>query len=494
MQILAEYDPDFTSFSLDEAYFDLTDYCINKYRSECQVSDDILIDTKVLPEVLWNFAEQGVKEIRDKIYAKTGLTASAGISCNAMIAKICTDINKPNGQFMVQGTLQKVKAFIEETPVRKICGIGPIREQVLAALQINTCKDLWIKRDIIQFLFTPFTARYYMKIALGIGSTIIRNDESRKSKSIERTFGEISDVHEIHDKLYEMSCKLADDLLSEDLKCKTVTIKLKRVSFEISLKSHSLSSYTSDPKALFEVAKTLFKNELLANPKKAKFRLIGLKVSNFCNYSTSPSQMTLSGMFKAQNEKNKELVVSETDSTKGSLEPSTDDYCGSSLCDSDNYECSVCGEIFAHKFLFECHENDCIDRALDISTNGDLNEIQSAPQTLSCNNTESDAEERIMSLCPVCNANIGLKSNEELNLHLDICLSRDVCFELTQVPLDSSSPPKRSTPLNESQKRLNSDTKTARHEKIRKSLADNKSKSKSDSSQKRIDSYFHSSR
>ena len=120
--ILAQYDSKFTSVGLDEAYLDLTHYIHTLIdgnellKSSTELSDHSLH----LPHI-WNFTEKVTKEIRDKIYHSTQLTASAGIATNKMLAKIASDIHKPNGQYFVKPYRDDIIKFIGNLPVRKVC-------------------------------------------------------------------------------------------------------------------------------------------------------------------------------------------------------------------------------------------------------------------------------------------------------------------------------------------------------------------------------------
>ena len=106
---MAEYDPDYTSGSLDEVYLDITDY-LNKVN-----------ENKDKPE--WINGAAVAQEIRDKIFKATQLTASCGVAANRMLAKIGSDMNKPNGQFVLEPDAKKIKAFLATLNVRKIPGM-----------------------------------------------------------------------------------------------------------------------------------------------------------------------------------------------------------------------------------------------------------------------------------------------------------------------------------------------------------------------------------
>ena len=115
-------------------------------------------------------AAQAVEEMRNRIQEKTQLTASAGIAANGMLAKVCSDLNKPNGQFILASQRQAVMDFVGSLAIRKISGIGNVTEQMLAALDVTTCRDLWRKRDLLSLLFSENSCDHFMRVALGLGS------------------------------------------------------------------------------------------------------------------------------------------------------------------------------------------------------------------------------------------------------------------------------------------------------------------------------------
>ena len=143
--ILAFYDPHFSCVGLDEAYLDLSAFVKNKLTScACSGSkqatqqeemtnnvslgiggnEDGIIEGHELtrlPLSYWKCAEVVVEEIRHEIYKKTGLTASAGIAPNKMLAKVASDVNKPDGQYLVHPTKEEVLKFVQKLPIRKVC-------------------------------------------------------------------------------------------------------------------------------------------------------------------------------------------------------------------------------------------------------------------------------------------------------------------------------------------------------------------------------------
>lgn len=111
----------------------------------------------------------------------TKLTASAGIACNLRLAKLCSDINKPNGQYILSNETEDILRFIRNTPVKKINGIGTSTAIVLDAYGIQTCQDIYEKRALIKLLETKNTFEFLMNVCMGVGNNHIEHDECKKS-------------------------------------------------------------------------------------------------------------------------------------------------------------------------------------------------------------------------------------------------------------------------------------------------------------------------
>lgn len=87
-----------------------------------------------------------VSQLRAEVEAQTALTISAGIASNRMLAKICSDINKPNGQFALEPDRAAVTRFMRDLPVRKIPGFGRVTERSLEGFGVETCGDIYTRR------------------------------------------------------------------------------------------------------------------------------------------------------------------------------------------------------------------------------------------------------------------------------------------------------------------------------------------------------------
>jgi DNA polymerase-4 len=205
-QILFRFTPLVEPLSLDEAYLDVTDH----------------------PGAPGPLAQV----IRGLIFRKTKLTASAGIGPNKLIAKIASDLKKPNGQFEVKP--EEVPEFMKELPVRKLWGIGEVTEQKLDKLGIATCGDMQrLSRVALQEHFGKFGIELY-DLCRGIDDRPVEPDRERKSLSNEETFSsDLETLAECEEKLPELFEELMADLAQKE-STRTVTkifVKLKFSDF-----------------------------------------------------------------------------------------------------------------------------------------------------------------------------------------------------------------------------------------------------------------------
>ena len=163
--IFFEYTDLVEPLSLDEAYLDVT---INKKGNPSAT----LLAT----------------EIRQRILEETGLNASAGISINKFIAKVASDINKPNGQ--KTGNPEEVISFLESLDIRKFYGVGKVTAEKMYQLGIFTGNDL--KTKPIEFLEEKFrkSGSYYYNVVRGIHTSEVKPHRIPKSVGAERTFNE----------------------------------------------------------------------------------------------------------------------------------------------------------------------------------------------------------------------------------------------------------------------------------------------------------------
>ncbi len=252
--------------SLDEAYLDVTE---NK---------------KGIPT-----ATKIAKEIRRRIFEETQLTASAGISVIKFLAKVASDINKPNGQKTIMP--EDVLKFLEQLPIRKFYGIGAKTAEKMQRLGIQNGADLksWEQADLIREFGK--SGLHYFNIVRGIHRSEVKPDRIRKSIGAERTFSnDLKTEDEMKAALRGIMDKLEERIITAKAKGKTVTLKLKSFDFEIHTRSFSFSEYISEREII--LAKIF---ELLTQPFPEKpVRLLGITLSNLeAERKTEVVQLTL---------------------------------------------------------------------------------------------------------------------------------------------------------------------------------------------------------
>ena len=215
------------------------------------------------------------KEIRERIFNEIGLTASAGISINKFVAKIASDINKPNGQKTVNP--DEVLAFLEELPIRKFYGVGKVTTEKMYQLGIFTGLDLRNKElDFLEKHFGKSGAFYY-NVVRGIHNSEVKSERIAKSVATEHTFDEnLSSEIFMEEKLKVIAEQLEKRLLRNNLAGKTVTLKIKYSDFTQQTRSKTLPYFIANKSLLFETSKELLYQERMKN----SVRLLGISVTN----------------------------------------------------------------------------------------------------------------------------------------------------------------------------------------------------------------------
>lgn len=257
--VLEQYDPRFESASIDEAYLNITQYC-----QEHQLDP-----------------EDAVSQMRAQVFESTKITISAGIAANAKLAKICSNQNKPNGQFRLAPDRATILNFMRDLPTRKVNGIGRVLERELDAVGIKTCGDIYPLRHYLYRLFGEKTFEFLMGVYLGLGRTDVRPAEEfeRKSVGTESTFHDMSDPNELRTKLRRTADELEKDLQRTEFKGRTLCLKIKLHTYEV------FTRQVQPPKAVY-TADDLYHYSLpmLAKLEKEmpgmKLRLMGLRCTH----------------------------------------------------------------------------------------------------------------------------------------------------------------------------------------------------------------------
>ncbi|XVE49330.1 hypothetical protein DITRI_Ditri01bG0074200 [Diplodiscus trichospermus] len=240
-KVFRNYDPNFMAASLDEAYLDITEVCKERGITGGEIAE----------------------ELRSRVYKETGLTCSAGVAPNRLLAKVCSDINKPNGQFILPNDRMAVMTFISSLPIRKIGGIGKVTENILRGVfGINTCEEMLRKGSFLCALFSHSTADFFLSVGLGLGGTESPEARFRKSISSERTFSATQDAALLYQKLADIAEMLSADMQKEGLSGRTLTLKLKTASFEVRTRAMTLQKYICSSDDILKYASKLLKAEL----------------------------------------------------------------------------------------------------------------------------------------------------------------------------------------------------------------------------------------
>ncbi|KAF5380614.1 hypothetical protein D9615_004634 [Tricholomella constricta] len=266
MSVFKRYDPNLLAAGCDEAYLNITTYCESHGLT----------------------AAECVQEMRRIAFQETKLSASAGIAPTKMLAKICSDKNKPNGQFELPSNKESILSFLHDLSIRKIPGIGRVNERLLESIGIQTCGDIFIHRATIFLMEKQFGRQYLFRTYLGITSNVVEPMArgGRKSIGAERTFSSLSDKGKIFNKLDEIAVELEKDMEENGWAGRTVTLKFKLDTYQVFTRAKSFDRWISRKEDLYTTGKELILPEFPLT-----IRLIGLRVTKLKDLR-APSEPT----------------------------------------------------------------------------------------------------------------------------------------------------------------------------------------------------------
>jgi DNA polymerase-4 len=242
--------------SLDEAYLDVTE---NKLGNPS--------------------ATLVANQVRAEILTRTQLTASAGVAPNKFLAKIASDINKPNGICVIPPA--RVTAFIEQLPIGKFFGIGKATEKKMHELGIFKGADLKQREEVELIRHFGKTGSFYFRIARGIDDRPVSPDRTRKSVGVEETFAtDLVRQEEMERVLRDLAEELARRLGKAETSGKTVTLKLRYSNFETITRAQTGREYLREAEDIYAVARRhLLGSGAIGKP----VRLLGITVSSLDN-------------------------------------------------------------------------------------------------------------------------------------------------------------------------------------------------------------------
>ena len=234
--------------------------------------DEAFLDVKAntLEDAIWI-----ARSIKEEVLEKEKLTCSIGIGPNKLVAKIASDMEKPDGLTVVVPDC--VQEFLDPMPVTKIPGIGKKTEQMLKGIGVTTIYEL--REHDLRRLVTRFGKWGYRMHALacGIDGSAVEEDSTVKSVGREITFDEdTSDPEIIHDSIDALSDRAHKALIKAGCLFRTVSVKVRFEDFDTHTRARSIGFMSSDPELVKRISKELV-GEFIG---KKKLRLIGIRLSN----------------------------------------------------------------------------------------------------------------------------------------------------------------------------------------------------------------------
>jgi DNA polymerase-4 len=254
-EVFHEFTPLVQGLSLDEAFLDVT-------ASRAALGD----------------GEQIAREIKRRIRSRTELNASVGVAPNKLVAKIASDLRKPDGLVVVRD--DELRATLDPLPVRKLFGLGPKTVPRLEELGIHTFADL---RQASPARLRPIFGRYTERVqqrAAGIDDRPVLPDVDEKQVSVEETFDvDIADPARLHAEVHRLADKACGRLRARELVSGCVTVKIRRADFATYTRQRAFEPRSQETRIVTRIAVELLDAWLREQPG-AALRLLGVGVTD----------------------------------------------------------------------------------------------------------------------------------------------------------------------------------------------------------------------
>ena len=243
------------------------------------------------------------KKIKQTIVKETGLTVSAGVAPSKFVAKIASDMEKPDGLTVVRS--HRVREFLDPLPIKKMWGVGKATQEALGRLDVQTFKDL--SRLPVKLLERRF-GRHGLKmhlLSMGIDERAVVPDQDVKSIGHEETFShDISDIGPARKELLSLADKVARRMRQKKTIGRTLTLKVKYDDFVQITRSTTLPEPTDDGPEIYSIACSLLEKTDVG---KRPVRLLGISLSKL-SFSGSENQLSLFDQ-KESSQKRKNLNI-----------------------------------------------------------------------------------------------------------------------------------------------------------------------------------------
>jgi len=253
--VFAKYDPNYVSFSLDEATLDISPL-VNSERTPYSIA----------------------KSIQEEVFDLTKLTISLGIGHSKMLSKMGSDINKPNGIYIFPSDHTELLQVLSKMTIRKVPGVGGVSEHLLHGLGIQTIGDVFEKRGIIWYVFRQVFCKFLFSSSLGVDNESFSTTGPQQSISKETTFDSNSDLSDLMGIVDYLSNKVSKKMQRMGIACRTVTVKFKDEFFQVFSKCYTFDHDTASVQEITNAALKILLDE--RKIKIQKLRLLGVRVSN----------------------------------------------------------------------------------------------------------------------------------------------------------------------------------------------------------------------
>jgi DNA polymerase-4 len=253
--IFREFTPIVEGLSLDEAFLDVTS-----------------------SQQLLGSAESIGGEIRRRIRKRTGLTASVGIAPNKLLAKIASDLNKPDGMCRIGA--DNMREILDGLPIEKLFGVGPKTLPAVHAAGLRTCGDLRVAGDEALWRAFGKHGKTMHDRACGLDDRPVEPNREEKSISAEETFAtDIRGVALLEVRLLRLADRAASRLRAQNLAAGRVSVKIRRADFTTYTRQRALGRPTQESGVVAAAAKALL-DQWLATQPDAAVRLLGVGVGD----------------------------------------------------------------------------------------------------------------------------------------------------------------------------------------------------------------------
>jgi DNA polymerase IV len=231
------------------------------------------------------------RAIKREIFAATGLTASAGVSFNKFLAKVASDLDKPDGLTVIRP--EDAAAFIAMLPIERFFGVGPVTARKMNDPGIHDGAELRARSEAELVNRFGKVGRHYFRIARGEDERTVSPDRPYKSIGAEETFAtDLEAADAMLEALRPIAERVAERMAQADLFGRTVTLKIKHHDFTLNTRQHTLADPVHSAEELMQLARWLLHTPA---PPARPVRLLGLTASNFARASPAdaPVQLTL---------------------------------------------------------------------------------------------------------------------------------------------------------------------------------------------------------